>query len=223
VHGEVWGTGAVDVVAQQMARIMSLDVDASQYPEVGKRDPVVGALQELRPGLRPVNFHSPYEAATWSIISARTPNATARRIRTELGARYGNTFGAGDTPLHAFPLPQSVLEIEEPPPGLTDEKLRRLKDVAQAALDGLLEVNALRAMGAAEAEAQLQTIRGIGPFYSQLILVRGTGAVDRAVTAEKRLRARICELYGPHADPDEIAEKWRPFRTWTAVLLRSTA
>jgi DNA-3-methyladenine glycosylase II len=222
VIGEVSGTSAVAVAAAQTARIMSLDADGSGYPEIGRRDPVVAKLQAQRPGLRPVGFHSPYEAAAWSIISARTPHAAARKLRAQLAMDHGHTFGEADAAMHAFPLPGQVLAISGAVPGLPEEKLRRLKDVAQAALDGLLDPQRLRFLERGEADRQLQSIRGIGPFYSSLILLRSCGVVDLAVTTEKRLQARIAQLYGADADPDAVTEGWRPFRTWTAVLLRST-
>ena len=223
VTGEVSGTAAVAVAAKQAARIMSLDADGSRYPDVGRHDPVIAGLQAQRPGLRPVGFHSPYEAAAWSIVSARTPHAAARKLRAQLAMDHGHTFGTDSAAMHAFPLPEQLLAIPGPVPGLPDEKLRRLKDVAQAALDGLLDPQALRSLDRDEADQQLQSIRGIGPFYSSLILLRSCGVVDLAVTTEKRLRARIAALYGADADPDAVTDGWRPFRTWTAVLLRSTA
>jgi DNA-3-methyladenine glycosylase II len=54
VVGEVFGEGDPEVVPEQVARILSLDVDGSGFPEVGRRDPVVGELQGRWPGLRPV-------------------------------------------------------------------------------------------------------------------------------------------------------------------------
>jgi DNA-3-methyladenine glycosylase II len=63
ITGDVYGEADPEVVKRQVARILSLDVDGARFPEVGERDPVVGKLQERYPGLRPVCFYSPYEAA----------------------------------------------------------------------------------------------------------------------------------------------------------------
>jgi DNA-3-methyladenine glycosylase II len=57
VHAEVHGDADVE---RQVARILSLDHDGEAWLEVGKRDPVIGELQERHPGLRPPLFHSPY-------------------------------------------------------------------------------------------------------------------------------------------------------------------
>lgn len=58
-------SGADDLVAvdRQIRRILSVDRPAEGWVAAGHRDPVLGGLQAAHPGLRPVLFHSPYEAA----------------------------------------------------------------------------------------------------------------------------------------------------------------
>src|SRR4051794_39335827 len=53
LHGEVSGTDRVDSVARQVARIFSLDHDATEYPRVAERDPKIAAVMRRLPGLRP--------------------------------------------------------------------------------------------------------------------------------------------------------------------------
>src|SRR4051794_37430949 len=96
----------------QAARIVSLDHDGSGYPEIGERDPIVGELQRASAYLRPVLFHSPYEAAAWSVISARTQNAQAVRLRDAL-----SNDGI-------FPAPEQLLQLRELP-GLAATKVPR--------------------------------------------------------------------------------------------------
>src|ERR1700687_2379292 len=60
LRGEVDGTAHLAAGERQVARVSPLDVDASAYPEVGRREPRVGRLMEALPGLRPVCFTSPY-------------------------------------------------------------------------------------------------------------------------------------------------------------------
>jgi DNA-3-methyladenine glycosylase II len=78
VHAEVAADNAERALAQA-ARIVSLDHDGAGYAAVGERDAVVGEAQRATGYLRPVLFHSPYEAACWSIISARVSAAQGAR------------------------------------------------------------------------------------------------------------------------------------------------
>ena len=64
--------------------ILSLDVDGAGWAAVGERDPVVGEAQARLPGLRPVLFWSPYEAAAWTIIGQRIRRSQAAAIKQRL-------------------------------------------------------------------------------------------------------------------------------------------
>ena len=79
---ETYGEARSEVVRDQVKRILSLDTDGNGFPQVGVRDPVVGKLQEGYPGLRPVLFYSPYEAAAWAIIGNRIQIVQAAKIKS---------------------------------------------------------------------------------------------------------------------------------------------
>jgi DNA-3-methyladenine glycosylase II len=211
-------------VRDQIARVLSLDHDARGYAALGERDPVVGARQRTTGGLRPVLFHSPYEAACWAVISARVPQAQARRVRSAMGT----TIEVAGERLDVFPTPQALL-IREEIAGLTAEKVDRLHGIARAALDGLLDRERLLALDPDAAIALLQRLRGIGPFWAALIVLRAVGPTDALAPAEPRLRAAVAAAYGRtelESDDDAfvaLAESWRPYRTWVSVLMRATS
>src|SRR5437764_883324 len=79
----------VESVGQQTARILSLDVDGRAWPEVGRRDPVVGRLQQMFPGFRPVNWSNAYEAAAWSLISSRITMRQGQAIKERMCREQG--------------------------------------------------------------------------------------------------------------------------------------
>ena len=227
VRGEVQTDGDADAVSAQIARILSLDHDGDAWLEVGRRDPVIGGLQERFPGLRPPLFHSPYEAAAWAIISARRPARQAAAVRREIGERLGRTFELDGERLAAFPTPSSLLEVE-PMKGLPQMKVDRLRAVAEAALAGRLDADRLLGLEPERALDELQELPGIGPFYAMLILVRASGSADALATGEPRVLGAAARYYGLDAPPSserfaELAEEWRPFRAWATVLLRYAA
>src|SRR6201999_639340 len=92
-----------EAVLRQVRRILSLDYPADEWVALGERDPVLGALQRAHDWLRPVLFHSPYEAAAWSIISARRYRAQATAVRTRIGAERGATPSVAGELVPAFP------------------------------------------------------------------------------------------------------------------------
>jgi DNA-3-methyladenine glycosylase II len=227
VHCVVHGDGVLAAIHAQVARALSLDHDGRGFADVGRRDPIIGRLQQLAPGLRPPLFYSPFEAAAWAVLSARRPAPQMAEVRRLLSERYGETFELAGELLAALPTPEQLLAIDEFA-GVSQEKIDRLHGVARAAIEGLLDVPHLIALGPEQAAAELQQIKGIGPFYSTLIVVRGTGFTDVLATNEPKAIAAIQALYGLPSAPnprqlEELAENWRPFRTWTLVLIRATA
>ena len=225
IEGEVAGDTPLEVVREQVARILSLEHDGDAWQDVGRRDPVLGELQARFPGLRPVLFHSPYEAAAWAVIVARSGRAQARNVRRAISERHGATFELAGERLAAFPSAETLLEIDEPIPSLTNEKRLRLQGIARAELEGRLDVAHLRELGPEDALAELQELRGIGPFSSSLIVLRAVGFTD-VLPVDQPLVQRAVEHAYAISEPltaeqfAELAEPWRPFRTWATVLLR---
>ena len=77
--------------------------------------------------------------------------------------------------------------------------------------------------------AELREMKAVGPFFSELIVIRGTGFTDvLPVKPSARTLALAARLYHLPAPPDQervraLAEPWRPFRTWAVVLIRAAA
>jgi DNA-3-methyladenine glycosylase II len=212
-------------VERQVGRVLSLDHDGTEFTQIADRDPVIARLQQVAPGLRPPLFYSPYEAAAWSVLSARRPVRQMMAVRQRLSEAHGATFDLAGQPLAAFPLPEALLNVGSFP-GIAAEKLERLHGVARAAMNGQLDVDKLIELGPEAAIAQLQQIKGIGPFYSSLIVIRGTGFADVLPVAEPKALALTAQLYDVEEPLTEerfreIAEPWRPLRTWAVVLIRA--
>ena len=206
----VSGDGDLDAAATQVTRFLSLDVDASTWPDVGLRDPVIADAQAQLPGLRPCGFHSPYEAAAWAVLSQRIRITQAAKLREELTREHGDGG--------AFPAPQTLLDLQLDLPGRKNEYLHA---VAEAALDGRLDGASIRSIDPVEAIARVQQIKGLGPFAAELVVLRGANAPDALPSNEGRLTKEIAERYGADRSPQDVSEAWRPFRTWAAVHLRA--
>jgi DNA-3-methyladenine glycosylase II len=229
VGGEIVESGQSDpnasAVTRQVARILSLDHDATTYPAVGKRDPAVGRLMETLPGLRPVNFSSPYECAVWAVLSQRINTAQAASIKKRLIESHGSRFDVGGAEVGCLPAPEKMLAIESFP-SLPEVKMERLRGVARAALEGLLDADHLISLGD-RAEDAVRVIPGIGPFWSQAIYMR-TCSVTDVWPVEPLSNAALGALHGLGDEPsvediERITDAYRPWRTWVAVLVRFAA
>lgn len=224
VVGELFGGAEPEALRRRVERILSLDGDGAAYQAVGARDPVIAALQARAPGFRPVNFLSPYEAAVWAVVSQRMRMAQAAAIKRRMAMALGEAVEIHGDVRFAFPAPWRLRQLTSFP-GLTDQKIARLQAIAQAALSGQLDARRLRDLPPDRALAELQRLLGVGPFGSELILLRGAGAADVLPANEPRVLQAVARAYSLPRDPTPaelaaLAEPWRPFRTWVCVLLR---
>ena len=164
----------------------------------------------------------------WRLVDSQRPAGSSQAItlRAKLAEAYGASFDLAGQQTVALPAPSALLSLDSFP-GLPADRIPRLHAVAQAAQDGQLSAERLAAMSQPEeARNDLRQLPGIGPFYSALIVIRACGHADVLSLEETMSRSAAAELYGWGTDlTDEeyaaFAERWRPFRTWAAVMIRA--
>ncbi|WP_374945542.1 DNA-3-methyladenine glycosylase family protein [Agreia sp.] len=204
------GPGDLEAATEQVRRLLSIDIDGREWPDVAARDAVIADAQRRLPGFRPCGFFSPYEAAAWSVLSQRVQMRQAAATKTRLTQQLGDDG--------AFPSPEALLGASLDLPGRKAEYLRA---VAEAALDGHLSGSYLRSLQPADALDRVQSILGLGPFAAELVVIRGANFADVLPRNERRLNDEIVKRYGPNRPVDEITEAWKPFRSWASVHLRA--
>jgi DNA-3-methyladenine glycosylase II len=224
VHVRMATTGSpdVDIAQRQVARCLSLDHDGSGWPDVGKRDPVIGRLQAAHDYLRPVCFYSAYEAVTSFVIGQRIARRQSARIKGWLSEELGHRIELDGVMHTAFPRPERLLELAAVP-GLAAAKVDRLRGLARAALEGRLDTQRLQSLPREEAISELLELNGVGPFTAEGTYLRGCGVVDE-LPSDPLSHEALAELYGlqelNEAAWTGITDRWRPYRMWATVLLR---
>jgi DNA-3-methyladenine glycosylase II len=222
---DVLGDDDIGRVRRQVARVVSLDHDGEAFHQLCLANPALAAVHARAPGFRPALFYSPYEAAIWSVISARRPRAQGITLRIRLAEHHGTAFELAGERTLAVPTPSQMLGVEAVS-GLPADRIPRLHAIAEAARRGDLDAERLRNLPPEQALAKLQQLPGIGPFYSSLIVIRACGHADVPAPEEGRSRAAIQQAYGvdhelSDAELTEITDTWRPFRTWVTVMMRA--
>jgi DNA-3-methyladenine glycosylase II len=232
IHGTAHGAQArdkIDVIRNQVARILSLDIDATDYPLIAQRDPKLAKVMSEYEGLRPVCFTSPYEAACWAVISQRIQKTQAAKIVAELVRAHGESVSLPNAQVRTavFPRPDRLLDVSVIP-GLAPVKLPRLHAIAQAALDNKLDADTIRDLGPEEGPRSLRSLPGIGSFWASGIYLRACGVAD-VFPDEPLSIAALGALHGLGDKPPssarlvQITNVYRPFRMWVAFLLRVAA
>jgi 3-methyladenine DNA glycosylase/8-oxoguanine DNA glycosylase len=216
----------INDIREQLERMLCLDTEARDLATIVARDRVVAELDKQRPGLRPVLFPSPYEAAAKAIIGHRLFVRQAASVSSRVARDYGTSVTVEERSMSGFPAPE-LLATLSPVQGLSELKVKQLRALGVFAAGGGLSTSRLRAMKYDEALSYLQQLGGIGPFSAELIMLRGVGDADAFPLEEKRLHRAMAAAYHLGPEPDlatleRVADQWRPFRSWIGLLLRNS-
>ncbi|MBI3913642.1 MAG: DNA-3-methyladenine glycosylase 2 family protein [Chloroflexi bacterium] len=149
------------------------------------------------------------------ILEQQVSLASARAAYQRLGARISPL-----TPARFLELDDATLKQI----GFSRQKSAYARNLAQALVDGALDLKGLAKLNDAAAHAELLKLKGIGNWTAGIyllmalrrpdILPRGDLALDGALRKIKRLRAR------PSAEKlEKIAENWKPYRAVAARIL----
>ncbi|MEA2213121.1 MAG: DNA-3-methyladenine glycosylase [Solirubrobacteraceae bacterium] len=167
-----------------------------------------GSLGDPRRG-RPRDH---YGSLIRSIVGQQVSTQSAAAIYRRLTERYG-----GRTPT-----PEEVL-AEDPQTlraaaGLSHAKLSYLRSLAEHVVDGSLELDRLDQLPDEEIMAELEAIKGIGPWTAQTFLMFHLERPDVLPVGDLGIRRAMMIEYGlprlPEAsEMERIAEPWRPYRT----------
>ena len=101
--------------------------------------------------------------------------------------------------------------------GLSRPKMRSLDALSRAVLEGGLDVDALSALDAAEAVAQLTAVPGIGSWTAECYLLFAAGHPDVFPARDVALQSAVSHGLVLGARPGEkalaaLAESWSPWR-----------
>ncbi len=190
-------------------------------------DPVLGSLI-TRVGqftMRPEPAHSLFQVLVSSIVYQQLSGKAAATI---LG-RTTRLFAP-----KRFPTPRDLLEIPSEQlrtAGLSTAKTAALKDLAARALDGTVPpLSRVRLMTDEEIVERLTTVRGIGRWTVEMLLIFKLGRPDVLPLGDLGVRKGFALTLGKRKLPDPLvmsrrAERWRPYRSvaswylWRALEL----
>lgn len=123
-------------------------------------------------------------------------------------------------PGRGHPPPAALLEIDESQlraAGLSRNKVLAVRDLAARVEDGTVpSLRRLRGMDDEEIVARLTTVRGIGRWTVEMLLIFTLGRPDVLPLNDLGVLRGFARLYGGEANAARLAEQgeaWRPYRS----------
>lgn len=198
--------------------------------ELASLDKTLGRLIErvgeitLKPQLR----QTAYEALVESVVYQQLTGRAAATILGRVKALF---------PERKFPTPDDILATPDElfrGAGLSRAKTAAIKDIAAKTLDGTVPSNReIRKMTDLEIVERLTTIRGVGPWTVEMLLIFKLGRPDVFPASDYGVRKGFAHTYRKRELPTPKAllvfsERWKPHRTtaawyfWRAADLAKT-
>lgn len=165
---------------------------------------------------RPV---SPFRVLVEAVAAQQLTWKAARTILGRMGALF---------PGKRFPSPEDLLEISGRKlrgTGFSWAKVASIKDIAKKTLDGVVPSRrTLLGMGDGEIVERLTSVRGVGPWTVEMLLIFNLGRQDIWPVTDYGVRRGLSLLYRLEEIPSprqamDYGERWRPYRSAAAWYL----
>jgi DNA-3-methyladenine glycosylase II len=158
-----------------------------------------------------------YEALARAIVGQQLSTKAAASIWAKLQGQFGDR-----TPTPAELVSSEHDELRKA--GLSNSKVRYLKELAGRVESGELDLGRLPDLADEDVIAELIEVKGIGRWTAEMFLIFHLGRPDVMSAGDLGIRRAIQigydleDLPGP-TDLERIAEPWRPHRTLACLYL----
>jgi DNA-3-methyladenine glycosylase II len=200
-------------------RLLGLSVDLSPFAAMAAPDPLLGPLAARMRGLKPPRFPTVFEALVNGVACQQLSLAVGIHLLNRLAADRGKaTSDAPDSP-HAFPDPEDLASLQPDElkrHGFSATKARAIIEIAESVVAGDLDLEELQRLEDGAAIERLTSLRGIGRWTAEYILLRGWGRLHvfpgDDVGAHNKLR-RLFAIETPldYEAVGRMVARWHPY------------
>lgn len=231
-HAFIEATSPVNSVLMRTAhttalRVLGLTSDPLAFERKIETKPELHRLIGARSGLRIPLSPDPFEALTWAILGQQINLAFAYSLRRSLAELCGTHLTAD---LIAHPTAQQVANLDPAdlmPYQFSRRKAEYLIDTARLIVSDTLPLAQFWEMPVTQTEKQLLSVRGLGPWSVNYLLMRGYGFADCVPIGDSGLRTALHRFYKLETPPDTkqtfaLMEPFAPYRSLATYHLWMT-
>lgn len=217
LNQQVWAEKSIETIKRFVMEWFELETSLEGFYELAENDPILSGVAQQFMGLRMVGIPDFYEAITWGILGQQINIGYAYTLKRRFTEKYGDSVVFENHTYWIYPEASTVgkLSIDELLElRLTLRKAEYLLTISQKIVDGQLsKVQLLENSNAQSAEKQLITLRGIGPWTANYVLMRCLRMGDAFPMADIGVLNGIQKLGKQEARPDkeqmnQFKERW---------------
>ncbi len=179
-------------------------------------DPVLARIMKSAPPFNLRLQRGYFRFLVKAIMYQQLAGPAARTIFNRFKALY---------PDKNFPTAQDIAQTSDQKlrsAGLSRQKISYLRDLSQKSLNGTLKLKGYTRMTDEEVLQNVTTVKGIGTWTGQMLLIFSLGRLDILPTGDWGFVKGVRDAYGFKSAPqprtiEKLAKKWKPYRsvaTW---------
>jgi DNA-3-methyladenine glycosylase II len=211
-------------------RQLSTRLDLKPFYRIAAADRVLAHLVTHFRGMRIPQAASVYELLISAILEQQVNLSFAHQVKKALIQTYGTHINFDGYCYKAFPEPAALaittpLELRRLQ--VSGPKARYIIGISRAVLDGSLDLEGLRQLDQADAQAKLIEQKGVGPWTAHYVGLRALGHLDCLPAADVGLQKAIQRFYGFRKQPtaarvEKLARAWAGWRSYATFYLWMT-
>jgi AraC family transcriptional regulator of adaptative response / DNA-3-methyladenine glycosylase II len=194
-------TKSLKTIVDRVRRMFDLFADPQTISEHLGRDPLLSPYVKRWPGIRVPGAWDPFELAVRAVVGQQVSVAAATTLMGRLAEAYGKPIETSDPSLRLL-FPDAKRLARARIGGMPATRAETIRAIAGADIDSV---------------AGLVQIRGVGPWTANYIAMRALAEPDAFPVGDLALRRAA----GGVTDRElaRLAEAWRPWRAYAAMLL----
>jgi len=201
------------------ARMLGLQWDSQGWERRARREATIARLVSGRTGLHPPLTANVFEAVVWAVVGQQVNLSFATQLRRALIKLAGRRIAASDLLLHPTPAEIANLTVADlASRQFSRSKAQYLIGVAEAVARGEIALDHSAGSSPDALATVLRTVRGIGPWSAQYIMLRGFGLGDCAPIGDSGLSAGLQRFFRLERRPNpaqqgELMQVFAPHRS----------
>jgi len=168
-------------VKEVLQRMLGFSLDLTGFYAVAQHDPTVSPLVQRFVGMKPPRFPSLFEALLNAFACQQVTLDVGLLLLNRLAETYGMPFADGQGVHRAFPRPDAIASasIEDLRAlGFSRQKARAMLELATRLTQEPHALSLLEGMTNEEGSLALTSLRGVGRWTAEYVLLRGLGRLE---------------------------------------------
>ena len=212
-------SGTSSALTALLERMLGIKLDVSGFYRLAQNDSQLEYLASQFRGLKPPRFPTLFEALVNGIACQQVSLTQGIRLLNKLATTCGKTVEEQDTIAYAFPQPEDIVELEPDTfrkLGFSRQKARALLELAHKVTDEHVDLEEMITLNDEDALSRLCTLRGVGRWTAEYVLLRGMGRLHIFPGDDAGARNKLRSWLGVEEKLDyrgvnSIISRWNPY------------